>query len=388
MHGEVKQRKKKQSNEVVTPDSANKQDQDTKAKREHVSTPSKSSSLDLKCIMCVLSLAVCAALSWMVLQQNAKFSQMEEKFARLYGKTSSLSQMEEQVEMVSKKLAASEEDLQAALSTVSSESGLRRDVSELRVAVATLQAEDSLASGDLQAINARFLNVTETWQDRLAAATSELASLKAESREAHASATERVNEAERRARSLAKKLEELEDSTRRNARAMEHAEEDDAKRAQAQLDWNTQQIHKMDENIKRLARKEAELSAQLQEHLPRAKECEEHLPHVEEALRSIVKLGADLSGAEKRMEELTLQVFSAEDNMLKTLNRILAMRQEIDALQARGTILKMKSELEVVREAVHELTMVLRAGQTNEEEEEPDEEWEEPTEAPQDDITQ
>ncbi|XP_077356300.1 inhibitor of nuclear factor kappa-B kinase-interacting protein isoform X1 [Festucalex cinctus] len=388
MPGEVKQRKKKQSDEVA-PDFATKQDEDTKVKREHVSTPPKTSSLDLKLIMCVLSLAVCAALSWVVQQQNAKFSQMEEKFALLYGKTSSLSLMEEQVERVTKKLAASEYDLQAVLSAVSSASGLRRDVSALRVAVATLQAEDSTASGDLQAVNARFLNVTETWQERLAAAASELASLKAESREAHAGATERVNEVERRARSLAEKLEELEDSTRRNARAIERAEEDDAKRAQAQLDWNTQQIHKMEENINRLARQEAELGAQLQEHLPRAKECEEQLPHVEEALRSIVKLGADLSGAERRMEEVTLQVFSAEDNMLKTLNQILGMRQEMDALQARGTILKMKSELAVVREAVRELTMVLRGGQSNEEEEEePDEEWEEPAEAPQDDVTQ
>ncbi|XP_051911856.1 inhibitor of nuclear factor kappa-B kinase-interacting protein isoform X1 [Hippocampus zosterae] len=389
MPGELKQRKKKQSDHVAA-DPANKQDEDTKVNRERVGTPPKTSTLDLKFLMCLLSLAVCAALSWMVLQQNTRFSQMEEQFALLYRKTSSLSLIEEQVERVTQKLAASEDDLRAVLSAVSSESGLRRDVSALRVAVATLQSEDSSASGDLQAVNARFLNVTETWRERLAAASSELASLKAESREAHAGATERVNEAERRARSLAEKLEELEDSTRRNARAMERAEEDDAKRAQAQLDWNTQQIHKMDRDIQKLARQEAELSTQLQEHLPRAKECEEQLPHVEEALRSIVKLGADLSGAERRMEEVTLQVFSAEDNMLKSLNRILAMRQEMDALQARGTILKMKSELAVVREAVHELTMVLRGEQTNEEgeEEEPDEEWEEPDGTPQEDVAQ
>ncbi|XP_019738550.1 inhibitor of nuclear factor kappa-B kinase-interacting protein [Hippocampus comes] len=349
MPGEVKQRKKKQSDHVAA-DPANKQDEDKKVNRERVGTPPKTSTLDLKFLMCLLSLAVCAALSWMVLQQNTRFSQMEEKFALLYRKTSSLSLIEEQVERVTQKLAASEDDLQAVLSAVSSESGLRRDVSALHVAVAMLQSEDSSASGDLQAVNARFLNVTETWQERLAAASSELASLKAESREAHAGATERVNEAERRTRSLAEKLEELEDSTRRNARAMERAEEDDAKRAQAQLDWNTQQIHKMDQNIHRLARQEADLSTQLQEQLPRAKECEEQLPHVEEALRSIVKLGADLSGAE----------------------------------------IKRKSELAVVREAVHELTMVLRGEQTNEEEEEeePDEEWEEPAETPQEDVAQ
>ncbi|XP_057711505.1 inhibitor of nuclear factor kappa-B kinase-interacting protein-like [Corythoichthys intestinalis] len=376
MPAEVKQRKKKQNDENL-PDCVNKQE-DTQAKRENVSTSPKTSSLDLKCIMCVLSISMCVALGWIVLQQNARFSQMEEKFARLYGKTSSLSVMEEKVEKVTKKLAASEDNLHAALISVSAASELQRDVSELRFTVESLQAEDVSVSGDLEAVNARFLNVTETWQERLAAAVSELEALKAESGEARIGAAERVNEVERRTRQLTEKLEELEDSTRRNARAMERAEEDDTKRAQAQLDWNTGQIQKMDENINRLVRQEAELDALLQEHLPRAKECEEQLPLVEEALRSVVKLGADLSATERRLEDVTLQVFSAEDNMLKTLNQIVSMRKEMDALKARGSILKMKSELEVVREAVQELTMVLRGGQADEEEEEPDEEWEDP----------
>ncbi|XP_061662646.1 inhibitor of nuclear factor kappa-B kinase-interacting protein isoform X1 [Syngnathoides biaculeatus] len=384
MPAEVKQRKKKQNDEIVT-DSAHKQDGDAKARREqHAGDARKTSSLlDPKCIMCVLSLSVCAALSWTVLQQNARFSQMEEKFTLLYAKTSRLSFVEEQVQKVTQKLAASEEDLRAALSDVSWAGALRRDVAALHVAMGTLQAEDSAASDDLRAVNERFLNVTETWQERLAAAAAELASLKAESREAHAGAAERVNEAERRARSLAEKLEELEDSTRRNARALERAEEDDAKRAQAQLDWNTRRIHKMDENLNRLARQEAELSAQLRDHLPRAKECEEQLPHVEEALRSILKLAVDLGGVERRLEEVTLQVFSAEDSMLKTLDRVVGVRREMDALRARGAVLKMKNELAVVREAVNELAGVLRAGRPIEEEEEeeevePDEEWEEP----------
>lgn len=257
-------------------------------------------------------------------------------------------------------LAASEDDLQEALSTVSLATQLQQDISTLHAAVMVMQADENSASRDLQMVNTHFLNVTETWQERLAAITSDLAALKAESREAHAGATEQVNEAERRARSLAERLEELEDSTKRNARAMERAEEDDAKRAQDQLDWNTKQIHNLEEHISSLSKKEAELSSQLQEHIPRAQECEEHLPEVEAAVRSILKLGGDLSGAEKRLEEVTLQVFGTEDSMLKALNEILEIRQELDTLQAQNSILKMKNELSVVKEAVHELTMVLR----------------------------
>lgn len=259
-------------------------------------------------------------------------------------------------------LAVSEDDLQEALSTVSLAKKLQQDISTLHAAVMAMQGDENSASHDLQTVNAHFLNVTETWQERLAAITSDLAALKAESREAHAGATERVNEAERRARTLAEKLEELEDSTKRNARAMERTEEDDAKRVQGQLDWNTKQIQNLEEQIRSLTKREGELTTQLQEHIPRAQECEQHLPQVEEAVRSIVKLGADLSGAEKRLEEVTLQVFGTEDSMLKALNEILELRQELDTLQAQNSILKMKNELSVVKEAVRELTMVLREG--------------------------
>lgn len=283
-------------------------------------------------------------------------------------------------------LAASEDDLQEALSTVSLATRLQQDISTLHTAVASMQADENSASRDLQAVNAHFLNVTETWQERLAAITTDLVALKAESRESHAGATERVNEAERKARLLAEKLEELEDSTRRNARAMERTEEEDIKRAQGQLDWNTKQIHHLEGQISSLSKMEAELSSQLQEHIPRAQECEQLLPQVEEAVRSILRLGVDLSGAEKRLEEVTLQVFGTEDSMLKAHSEILEMRQELDTLQAQNSILKMKNELSVVKEAVRELTMVLKENRVEKDsdtleeegwmEEEEEEEWE------------
>lgn len=277
-------------------------------------------------------------------------------------------------------LAVSEDDVQEALSAVSLAKRLQEDISALHRAVMAMQADEDSASRDLQTVNAHFLNVTETWQERLAVITSDLATLKAESREAHAGATEKVNEAERRARSLVEKLEELEDSTKRNARAMERTEEDDTKRVQGQLDWNTKQIQYLEEQIRSLVKKEAELDSQLQEHIPRALDCEKHLPQVEEAVRSILRLGGDLAGAEKRLEEVTLQVFGTEDSMLKAIDEILELRQELDTLQAQNSILKMKNELSVVKEAVRELTMVLKentiGGSVNVESvEDEEEEW-------------
>ncbi|KAK2859042.1 hypothetical protein Q5P01_003662 [Channa striata] len=383
MPAEVKQRKKtpaqKPNDEVCAASTANCKDEAPRAKTD--------AGLDLKSLLCCLSFVACGALSWLVLQQNERFSQIEDKYRSLQMKTSSLFDMEEEVLKVSKRLAASEDDLQEALSTVSLATQLQQEISVLHTAVMAMQADENSASRDLQTVNTYFLNVTETWQERLATISSDLAALKAESREAHAGATGQVNEAERRAQLLAERLEELEDSTKRNARALERTEEDDTKRVQNQLDWNTKQIHKLEEQISSLTKREVELSTELQEHIPRVEECAEHLPQVEEAVRSILKLGGDLSGAEKRLEELTLQVFGTEDSMLKALNEILEIRQELDTLQAQNSILKMKNELSVVKEAVRELTMVLRENrvdsqmdsETLEEEgwkdEEEDEEW-------------
>lgn len=392
MSTELKQRKKsqKQSDPVPETSATNGKDETQKVKTEagnNAGANKTSSSLDVRSLMCLLSLAACGALSWMVLQQNDRFSAIEEKYKSLQGKTSSLFDMEEEVLKVSEKLAASEDDLQEALSTVSLATRLQQDISTLHAAVTVMQNDENSASRDLQTVSGHFLNVTETWQVRLAAIASDLTALKSESREAHAGATERVNEAERQARSLTEKLEELEDSTKRNARAMERTEGDDTKRSQEHLDWNTKQIHHLEEKISSLTKREAELDTQLQEHIPRAKECEQHLPQVEEAVRSILRLAGDLSGAEKRLEEVTLQVFGTEDSMLKALGEILEIRQELDTLQAQNSILKMKNELSVVKEAVHELTMVLRGNtvdslkeeDTLEEEgwrEEEEEEWE------------
>ncbi|XP_037316164.2 inhibitor of nuclear factor kappa-B kinase-interacting protein isoform X1 [Pungitius pungitius] len=395
MPTELKQRKKspKQSDGVNETSAANGEDETPKAEPGNPAGENKtSSSWDILSLMCVVSLAACAALSWLVLRQNERFSEMEEKYRSLNGRTSSLFDMEEDVLKVSEKLAASEDDLREALAAVSLATRLEQEISALHAAVAAMRDDENSASRDLQAVNAHFLNVTETWQQRLAAVSSDLAALKAASREAHAGATERVNDGEQRGRSLAERLEELEDSTGRNARALERAEGADTRRAEEHLDWNTEQVHKLEERLRGLTAASAQLAARLEEHVPRARECEEHLPQVEEAVRSILRLAADLSAAERRLEEVTLQVFGTEDSMLKALNEILELRQELDTLQAQNSVLKMKNELSVVKEAVRELTLVLRGNAEdtprdsdapeeeawNEEEEEEEEEvWEE-----------
>ncbi|XP_077449654.1 inhibitor of nuclear factor kappa-B kinase-interacting protein isoform X3 [Stigmatopora argus] len=183
MPAEVKQRKKKLSEEI-TPGSANKQE-NIKVKPENVSTPTKTSSLDFKCILCALSLSMCVSLSWIVLQQNSRFSIMEEKFALLYGKTSRLSVMEEQVEKVSKKcesvhltldqLGARQDVARANLNILQQDVGrLKEWASDLSAERSELRANVEKLSGAVNQIEARASTVARDFANKVASVRTDL----------------------------------------------------------------------------------------------------------------------------------------------------------------------------------------------------------------------
>ncbi|KAG9345693.1 hypothetical protein JZ751_008837 [Albula glossodonta] len=317
-------------------------------------------SMDLRTIACVLSIIICLSLSWVVLQQNIKFAEVEEKYQLLYQKTKVLQELENEIGQVTRKLDSSENDLHGAISSMSLVTKLEEDISSLHTVVTAMQDGEQSASLDIQGVNRHFLNVTEAWQGSLELITQDIGGLRAESRSVHTQVTEKVNEAEGKVREMEKRLEELEDSTRMNARVLENTEEDDTHRIQDQLDWNTRQIRQLEERQSALSRRDAELRDALAEHLPRAERCEEYLPDVEEAVRSILRLASDLSAAQRRVEELTLQVFGVEDSALKAVSEILDIKQALDALQVDNSILKMRNDLGVVKETVKEFYRIRR----------------------------
>ncbi|KAM9771533.1 inhibitor of nuclear factor kappa-B kinase-interacting protein isoform 2-T2 [Syngnathus typhle] len=335
MHGEVKQRKKKQSNEVVTPDSANKQDQDTKAKRGHVSTPSKSSSLDLKCIMCVLSLAVCAALSWMVLQQNARFSQMEEKCARLYGKTSSLSQMQEQVEMVSKKC----ESVHLMLDDVGGRrkaaraqlESLEQDVGQLKEWASGLSHERSALrssvdalSGAVDQIEARTSAITVDFSNKVASVRTDV---------------RRMDGLRSELDSLLTQVSELEEQASRSERSM-------VGRISDVLAGSIERVS----NLRAASERNAQALEQLRRRLPELDAADrsvaEQLRELEGGRARLIrtvsfaadlkpKVGAikrDFGGLEPRLADLTLRVGNLAEELGKRDEEIAQLRRTLDGL--------------------------------------------------------
>ncbi|XP_036374301.1 inhibitor of nuclear factor kappa-B kinase-interacting protein [Megalops cyprinoides] len=354
---DLKQRKKTTTqvkDDEKTDDTSKPKGEEEEAKKVDV-TERKRSALDVRTLACLLSVVLCLVLSWIVLQQNARFADVEEKYKLLYRKTVMIKDLEDEIGEVSRKLDSSETDLQGAISSMSLVTKLEEDVSGLRAVITATQEGERSASFDIQRVNQRFLNVTEAWQGGLEAATRDIGGLRVESRAAHGRVTEKVNEAEGLLRALAERLEELEESTRRNARALERTEEDDAGRVREQLDWNTRQIHRLEERQVALSRRGAELADKLAEHVPRGERCQEQLPAVEDAVRSILRLTAELGAAQRRVEELTLQVFGVEDSALRAVTEILDIRRALDALQADNSILKMRNDLGVVKETVMDL---------------------------------
>ncbi|XP_026859699.2 LOW QUALITY PROTEIN: inhibitor of nuclear factor kappa-B kinase-interacting protein [Electrophorus electricus] len=336
------------------------------AKKDGVSQPVQNNSvvgrscvrcsltLDLKTVVSFLSLSTCFVLAWVVVQQNARFIEVEEKYRYLYEKSSDLLVLEEKLSEVSKKLDDSEVHLKGALSPSLLLTRLEHDVVSLNNDVAAIQEDQNISSHWLQSTNKRFLNVTETWQGNLASVSDGLAALRSESRSVHRRVAESINKAEGHLRALTERLEELEDSTRRNSRVLERTEEDDTRRVQEQLDWNTGQVVRLREQFALLSRHDAELEEKLDETVPRAQECAAHLPAVEEAVKSILRLSADLSAVQERMEEITLQVLGTEDSMLKALGQILELRQGLGELHM-ASVMKANSKLRPIVAAVEEL---------------------------------
>lgn len=54
------------------------------------------------------------------------------------------------------------------------------------------------------------------------------------------------------------------------------------------------------------------------------------------------------------MEDLTLQMFNMEDDMLKAVSEIMEMQKTLEGIQYDNSILKMQNELDVLKGKVHD----------------------------------
>ncbi|KAB0398401.1 hypothetical protein E2I00_002633 [Balaenoptera physalus] len=251
-------------------------------------------------------------------------------------------------------LATTESILQEATSSMSLVTQFEQEVSSLQSIMHDIQNSEEMLTQKMQSLNEKFQNITDFWKRSLEEMNVNTDIFKSESKHIHSQVTVQINSAEQEIKLLTERLKDLEDSTLRNIRTIKRQEQEDLLRVEEQLGSDTKALEKLEEGQHALFARDEDLTNKLSSYEPKAEECKTHLPTIESAIRSVLRVSQDLIGTEKKMEDLTLQMFNMEDDMLKAVSEIMEMQKTLEGIQYDNSILKMQNELDVLKGKVHD----------------------------------
>ncbi|XP_026094685.1 inhibitor of nuclear factor kappa-B kinase-interacting protein isoform X3 [Carassius auratus] len=258
-------------------------------------------SPDVKLCVALVCLSVSLFSTWLHVQQDAKLAEIILKHERLSEESRSLHELREHMAGLSRELQTSS----------SSCSTLKHAVSSTLNTSAALQVEQQASAVLLHTLEERVRRVTEA---RRRALSEELEQLKRRSRAAHSHVTEQVNTVEALLRELSERLQEVQDGVGRNTRALVRSEDEDAGHVSDQLQWSERRVSRLQEQLQRLEEQGLELRQRLDTRAPH----HTHLHAADEAVRSMLRVRAQLSTTYRRLEELQVQVQSAEERLRST----------------------------------------------------------------------
>ncbi|XP_019370578.1 PREDICTED: inhibitor of nuclear factor kappa-B kinase-interacting protein isoform X2 [Gavialis gangeticus] len=319
-------------------------------------------SRNLRTALSLLSLVVCVVLSWFLFQQSSQFSVMEKKYHLLQLEVAKFLDVENEVSLLSQKLESSESILQETTSSISVVTQLEQDVSTLRSIIHDIQNTDQTVSKKMQRLNEKFQNVSESWKRSMDEMNANTSSLKSEAKLIHAEVTSQINAVDQRIKFLTEQVKDLEDSTARNIKTIQRQEEDELSKVEEQLGFYTKAVEKLEEQQSSLLAKDTDMSQKLTDYEPKVTECKTHLPTIEKAVHSILRVSSELLGMEKKMEDLTTQMFTMEDGMLKTVSDIVEMQKILEGIQYDNNILKLQNDIVLLKERVHDITVSSNTG--------------------------
>ncbi|XP_003476204.2 inhibitor of nuclear factor kappa-B kinase-interacting protein isoform X1 [Cavia porcellus] len=302
----------------------------------------------------LLSLGTCLGLAWFVFQQSEKFAKIENQYQLLKIENSEFRGLQSKISLISEKLASTEGILQEATSSRSLVTQFEQEVSGLQRLVHDMEHSEEMLTQKVQVLNEKFQNITDFWKRSLGEISGNTDIFKAEAKQIHSQVTVQINSAEQGMKLLTERLNDLEDSTLRNIRTVKRQEEEDLMRVEEQLGSDTKAVKKLEEEQKALLAKDEDLANKLSSYEPRVEECKMHLPAIENAIHSVLRVSQDLMGTEKKMEELTMQMFNLEDDMLKAVSEIMELQKSLEGIQYDNSILKMQNELDVLKGKVHD----------------------------------
>ncbi|XP_037369712.1 inhibitor of nuclear factor kappa-B kinase-interacting protein isoform X1 [Talpa occidentalis] len=302
----------------------------------------------------LLSLGTCLGLAWFVFQQSEKFAKVERQYQLLKIETNEFQGLQSKISLISEKLESTESILQDVTSSVSLVTQFEQEVSSLQSIMHGIQDSEEMLTQKMQSLQEKFQNVTGFWKRSLEEMNANTDVFKSESKHIHSQVTVQINSAEQRIKLLTERLKDLEDSTLRNIRTVKRQEEEDLLRVEEQLDSDTKTVEKLEEEQHALLARDEDLTNKLSSYEPKVEECKTHLPTIESAVRSVLRVSQDLIGTEKKMEELTIQMFNMEEDMLKAVSEIMEMQKTLEGIQYDNSILKMQNELDVLKGKVHD----------------------------------
>ncbi|XP_069763724.1 inhibitor of nuclear factor kappa-B kinase-interacting protein-like isoform X2 [Narcine bancroftii] len=286
---------------------------------------------DVRTILCLLSLLASAALAGVLFQQSTNFGDLEQKYQQLH--TKSLAAQDE-VSKVLKKLESSEVVLRNVLSSSSAMTFFEKEMSELRSSINNLQNKEQKMARKMQNVSENFQNISDTRKISLNEINSEIANLTSESKGMHNKIKLEINSVEQNMKELKLKMDELEISTLGNTRAIKQQEEEDLDGLEKQANQNTKSIEELAEQQNSLISKDIQIVQKQAELEPKFEECQKVLPIIDDGVHSVLKVSRDLLNAEKKMDDMTNEIFNLEDNMLKVITEILDIKKELEVLQS------------------------------------------------------
>ncbi|NXT89136.1 IKIP protein, partial [Anhinga rufa] len=293
----------------------------------------------------IISLAICLVLTWFLFQQSGQFAAMEKKYNFLQQEAEKFLDVENKINLITEKLESSESILREAASSVSVMTEFEQEISSLHKIINDIQSNEQTFSMKMQSINEKFQNVTNSWRISLDEMDTNTSGLKSEAKFIHTEVTSQINEVDQRIKSLSERVRDLEDSTARNTKTLKRQEDDEFSRVEQKLDLHAKAVEKLEEEQNSLIAKVTDLNQKLANYEPKIAECKTHLPTIENAIHSILRFSSELLGMEKKIEDLTTQLCTTENDMLKTVSDTMAMQKVLEGLQYNDSVLKVQNEI-------------------------------------------
>lgn len=249
---------------------------------------------------------------------------------------------------------SSSDTLQEASTSVTRMTKFEQEVSSLHNTMHDLQSTEQALSKKMKSINEKFQNMIDSWKRSQDEMDTNTRGLKSETKLLHSTVTSQINAADQKIKILSERVKDLEDSTVRNVRTMKRQEEDELSKVEQQLQFKTKAAEKLEEQQNILLTRNSDLKQKLKDYEPKVEECKTYLPAIESAIHSVVRLSSELTGVEKKMQDMTMKVFNVEDEMMKAVSGIMDIQKTVEAMQPENSVLKLQTEV-ALKGKVHDV---------------------------------